>query len=234
MTAFARLVCAAGAMTAVSTAYGTVVFIDFGDSSQITPGNYNNIVVNPPGTLDIPNLVDDTGAGTGIGVAVSGFFNGSNTTGTTTPSGDAAIFAPTATRDNGFGHAAAFGSNPLTPVGTVVFSNLDVNYNYDFAIFGSRIGATDNRETKYSIVGLNAADALLNTSGNVSNIVSLLAMKPTAAGTLTLTIEPGPNNTSASQFWYIAALRMTAVVVPEPVTASLLVGVFTLGVLRRR
>lgn len=235
MSGIVRLAGAISAMAFVSTVSGSVVFVDFGDSARRTLGNYNNIVVNPPTTLSIANAVASDGSSTGIGIDVSGFFNGSNLSGPTSPSGAAgAIFAGTATSDNGFGHAAAFGSSPLTPMGTVFFTGLDTNSTYDFTIFASRQGATDNRETKYTVQGINTGGALLNTSNNVSQVVDIISMRPTAAGSLTLFIEPGPNNNNVSRFWYIGALRMTAVPIPEPVTASLLAGTLAIGLLRRR
>lgn len=119
-------------------------------------------------------------------------------------------------------------------MGTVFFTGLDTNSTYDFTIFASRQGATDNRETKYTVQGINTGGALLNTSNNVSQVVDIISMRPTAAGSLTLFIEPGPNNNNVSRFWYIGALRMTAVPIPEPVTASLLAGTLAIGLLRRR
>lgn len=235
MSGFVRLACATSAMAFVSVANASIVFVDFGDSGQTTPGNYNNIIVNPPATLSVASAVASDGSPTGIGIDVSGFFNGSNFSGPTSPSGAAgAIFPGSATRDNGFGHALAFGTNPLTPMGQVFFTGLDPSSTYDFTIFASRQGATDNRETKYTVQGVNVGGALLNTSNNVSEVVDILSMQPTPSGSLTLSIEPGPNNNNASRFWYIGALRMTAVPIPEPVTASLVAGTLALGLLRRR
>jgi hypothetical protein len=214
-----------------SSASAAPILFDFGDSAQITGGNYNNIVVNPPGTLSIPNAVDTDGNGTGVGVSVAGFFNGSNTNGTTAPTGAAAIFDPQATRDNGFGHAAAFGTNPLTPVGTVTFTGLNPLVGYDFTFFGSRINVTDNRETLYTVNGAGLGSALLNTANNTALVAEVFNIVPTPAGEITVTIEPGPNNTSAGRFWYIGAMRVNAI--PEPVSLST-VALAGLGLARRR
>lgn len=209
------------AVVVASSSVQAAVYFDFGDSSQITPGNYNNIVVNPPGVPSIPNAIDETGAGTGMGVSISGFFNGSNTGGTTAPTGAAAIFHAQATRDNGFGHAAAFGANPLTPMGTINLTGLNPAQTYDFDFFGSRTGVTDNRETEYAVYGSDYTSVYLNASANTSNIATVMHMAPNANGEITINVDPGPNNNSASLFWYIGAMRVTADV-PEPMGASFL------------
>ena len=88
---------------------------DFGDGTQVTSGNYNNILVNPINdpSLNLANAIDTSGTSTGIGLVTSGFYTGSNTSGTTAPGGAAAAtFDPQATRDNAFGHTGAWGGNP--------------------------------------------------------------------------------------------------------------------------
>jgi hypothetical protein len=218
-----------GLVSSVSSA--TIMLFDFGDSGQITPGNYNNLIVNPPPTLNIPNVIDSFGNGTGVSVLVSGFFNGSNTQGTTTPTGAAAMFSAQATRDNGFGHAAAFGGNPLTPMGTISMAGLNTALTYDFTFFASRMSASDNRETEYAVSGANSGTAFLNASNNVSNVAVVSGISPNSLGEITIQIDPGPNNNNASQFWYIGAMQVQAV--PEPGLAGLLVACGCL-ILRRR
>jgi hypothetical protein len=222
----------AAVLVAVAPASAASLFFDFGDSNQTTPGNYNNFIMNPPVTGSIANAIDSTGASTGIGATVSGFFNGSNTTGTATPTGAAAaLFHPQATRDNAFGHAAAFGTNPLTPEGTVAFTGLDPSTAYNFTIFAARIGVTDIREAKYVVTGANSGMALLNASGNTSNLAVISGIFPTAGGTIDLKASPGPNNNSTSQFYFLGALELAAV--PEP-SAGLSAVVGVLGLLGRR
>lgn len=211
----------------VSTATAATLLYDFGDSNQQTLGNYNNIVVNPPGVLSILNSLDSTGAPTGISVTASGFFNGSNQTGTNAAnpvSGVAAtIFDPQATRDNAFGHAAAFGTNPLTPQATVLFSGLDGSgaTTYDFTFFAARIGVTDIRDALYDVTGANNGSAVLNASGNTSNVAIVSGITPTAAGNITLLVSPGPNNNSASRFYFLGAIQLVSNTVPEPTSLGL-------------
>jgi hypothetical protein len=216
------------AVTGALTAQAATLFFDFGDSSQLVPSseNYNSMTVNPPGTPTIFNAIDSTGAGTGIGVSLSGFFNGSNANGTLSPTGAAAVFHPQATRDNGFGHALAFGGNPLTPEGKIELTGLDTSGNttYSFTFFGSRMGVTDNRETLYSVHGGTSGSSSLDTASNVSNVALVADILPDANGGIEISITPGPNNNNASRFWYIGAMSIesTTTLVPEPSTIGLL------------
>lgn len=219
-----------------SAAHAATLFFDFGDAGAAwaTPSsaNYNAINVNPtdPANLILFNTMDSTGAWTGIGAQASGFFTGANyngpTAGAGTASGDAAaIFHPGALNDNAFGHVGTF-NGTTNPTGTVLFSGLDASGNttYSFTMFGSRMGVADNRETQYTVSGVNSGVSLLNTSANTSNVANVLDIVPNANGEITLSITAGPNNTSASKFWYLGALRIesTTSTIPEPGTLSLL------------
>ena len=159
------------------------IFFDFGDGARQTAGNYNNISVSTPISLSVADAVDAAGASTGIGLTASGFYNGSNQSGPTVPTGDAAIFDGEATRDNAFGHAGAFGTNPLTPLALLDITGLDPAKQYSFVFFGSRIPASNNRETQFEVVGANSALAALNPSNNSSDVANVLGISPTAAGT---------------------------------------------------
>ncbi|TWT99988.1 hypothetical protein Pla108_09320 [Botrimarina colliarenosi] len=209
------------------------VLFDFGDSSQPTAGNYNNILVNPPATLSIADAIDSDGANTGIGISLSGFFPGSNTAGQTAPAGAAgALLEATATRDNVFGHTGPFSSNPDASLGTVTLTGLNPSLTYDFTFFGSRTGVTDNRETMYDVSGANSGTAFLNASGNVSDLVVVSGIQPNGAGAVSIDVSAGPNNDNGSKFYYLGAMVISESV-PEP--ASLLIaGVAMGGLLFRR
>lgn len=212
-----------------ATASATSLFVDFGETTQPTGGNYNNI---SQAQLPIFNALDSLGNGTGIAIEVTDqFWPGSNQNGTTTPSGDAAMFDPQATRDNLFGNTVVFGGF-TEPTAQLTLSNLDTSgaFSYTFTFFGSRTGVTDNRETAYAVAGSNNATAYLNTAGNTSNVAIAADILANAGGQVTIDIGPGPNNTNGSGFYYIGAMRIDVVPVPEPATALLL----TLGLLIRR
>src|SRR6476620_10130707 len=81
----------------------TMLLFDFGNGAFTTPGNYNNLVTTYPDSVtSITNAIDSTGAATPIDLIMHDFYNGianptgGSTSGTTTPSGDAAIFDPQA------------------------------------------------------------------------------------------------------------------------------------------
>lgn len=222
-------------MLSAATLPAATVMMDFGDSSQVTTGNYNNFTKGGVSVLSIASLVDSTGSATGISGAVSGFHAGSNTSGATTPTGAAAIFDAQATRDNFFGSTGIFGT-VTAPTGTVTFSGLDgsgaTSYTFDF--FASRTGVADNREAEYNIAGAGApVSVFLDASNNLSNIITATGIVPTLGGTITINVDPGPNNNNASGFFYLGAIRMTSV--PEPAGASLaaVAGLTLLGRRRR-
>lgn len=233
----------AGLLAVTSASQAATLFFDFGDGAPThasdPSSNYNSILVAPvdPNNLIILNAIDSTGAGTGITVQAAGFYSGSNTNGTTAPTGDAAIFNVQATRDNAFGHALAFGSAPLTPQATVQFGGLDASGNtaYNFTIFASRMGVTDNRETQYDLQGANSVTTFLNASANTSEVATASGIIPNANGEITMTLMPGPNNNNGSKFYYLGALRLESanVVIPEPATCGLLM-LCALAIVSRR
>lgn len=215
-------------------AAGANVFVDFGESSQLTTGNFNNIIVNTPATLSIANMVDEDGANTGIGISISGFFPGSNSTGQTAPTGDAAaLFPATATRDNAFGHTGPFSGNPDASLGTVSLTGLNPALTYDFTFFASRTGVTDNRETAYDISGANAGIGYLNSSANVGNVVTVAGIQPTGSGTVSIDVYAGPNNNNGSKFYYLGAMAITPRI-PEPTGVAMAVVAAGFAMARRR
>lgn len=218
------------------TSFANTLFFDFGDPGQMAPGNYNNFTheaeyPNPPGPIF--NAIDSSGAGTGIMVAVSDiFWPGSNYNGTATPAGAAAQFDANATRDNFFGSVAPFGNPPRTePTGGFTMSGLNPSLTYTFTFFGSRMGATDNRETYFAVAGASSETVYLNVSNNDSQVVSTAGLQSTGGGVITIEVGPGPNNNNASKFYYIGAMRVD--ITPEPASLVLL-GLGALTALRRR
>lgn len=203
-----------------SAAQAATLFFDFGETGQQTGGNYNDIT---QAQLPILNAFDSLGNSTGIGLVTSGFNPGSNQNGTTTPGAPADLFSAQATRDNLFGHSLSpFNQPAALPQGTLQLSGLNPSSTYDFTFYGGRLGVTDNRETSYAVSGSNAGTGLLDTANNSSNVVTVSGIAPTALGGITILVEPGPNNTNGSGFFYLGAMRIESTDVPEPATAVLL------------
>lgn len=215
---------AIGLATAFSVQANTL-FFDFGDTNQQTAAlNYNNIFVSPS-QLSILNAVDSTGASTGIGLSASGFNPGSNLNGTTAPTGAASIFNAQATRDNLFGHTANFNQPGPLPLGILSLSGLNPAATYNFTFFGSRTGVSDNRETKYEVVGLNSGFGLLDAANNIANVAVVSGISPDALGNLTVNVSPGPNNNNTSGFFYLGAMQFTAVPEPSSIVLAALGGI---------
>lgn len=209
--------------TFAAPAMASVIYFDFGADNQTTPGNYNNMshnatYPNPP--APIANAIDDTGAATGVSLNCTDiFWPGSNFNGTTTPSGNAAQFASTATQDNFFGSTVAFGGF-TEPTGGFTLAGLNPSFTYMFTFFASRMGVTDNREAAYAVSGAGSETVFLNASNNVSQVAITGGLTPNLDGTMTISVGPGPNNNNGSRFYYLGAMRID--VVPEPASMVLL------------
>lgn len=183
------------------------LYFDFGDPAQQTTGNYNNVTFQQQ---PIANVIDSTGAVTGITLTVTdAFWPGSNQNGTTSPTGDAAMFDAQATRDNLFGCTVPFGGF-TEPTAAVKLGGLSTasGVTYTFTFFAARLSVSDNRETAYNVVGANSGVAYLNASNNQSTVVSVTGIQADANGEIVVNVSPGPNNNNASGFYYLGAMKV--------------------------
>ncbi|NJC28504.1 SGNH/GDSL hydrolase family protein [Neolewinella antarctica] len=178
------------------------VLIDFGGNAT-TPAPWNN--VTDPVMGSVTELLNSGGFTTGVGLQFTDRFNGINTNGTQSPDPELDLPA-TATGDSFFGNVAEFGGR-TEPTAAFTLTGLDPNQLHRLALFASRT-ATDNRETQYAVSGSTIDTAYLDVSSNASNF-ALAEVFPTAAGTIEVKIEPGPNNNNGSNFYYLGALRLT-------------------------
>jgi len=182
------------------------ILIDFGSDTNPTTGNWNNVTDHQSANQA---LIDDQGASTGITLKVTDpFYNGFNTSGTASPTGDASIFPSTATADNFFGHGLAWGSTPANPEGIIELSGLNSAKYYSFTIFASRTGVTDNRETKYTLTGVTPKTGNLNPSNNATNVLHIDSIMPDNSGKITIKCEAGPNNDNANKFYFLGAMKI--------------------------
>ena len=103
-----------------------------------------------------------------------------------------------------------FSGQHQKPKGVITFHHLNKSLAYDFTFFASRMGATDNRETSFQLVGTDSLTAVLDASGNANNTVTIDNIRPDKDGIITLTVSAGPNNNNPYRFYYINALRISA------------------------
>ncbi len=183
------------------------LYFDFGDAAQQTPGHYNNVThLQSP----IANVIDSTGTATGITLTVTdAFWPGANLSGTTSPTSAAAEFDPQATRDNLFGCTVTFGGY-LEPTAAFTLGGLSTapGVSYTFTFFASRMGVSDNRETRYFVSGADSGVAYLDASNNVGNVAVVANIHADPNGQIVVTLNPGPNNNNVSGFYYIGALKV--------------------------
>lgn len=182
-------------------------YIDFGNASTATPGNWNNVIATTLNQDGITlNLIDKDAVTTGAVLTVDDSFDLVNTAGTTSP--NAAIpFPSSSTRDSFFGEAVAFNGN-TNASGGFTLSGLDTSKFYSFNIFSSRTGVSDNRETQFTVTGATSAVSSLNASNNTALTAYILNIKPDAAGKITFKAEKGPNNNNSNGFFYLNALEL--------------------------
>lgn len=183
-------------------------YIDFGITTNETAGNWNNISVeNAADAVGLTTvLIDSNGASTGVALTIDDAFDTVNTAGNASP--DPSIpFPSSAAADSFFGETSTFGGS-LEPTGGFILSGLDPLKYYSFSIFASRNGVSDNREAQYTLIGSSTEIVALNPSNNTMDTVEVLNLQSNASGEITLTAEPGPNNTNGSGFYYLGAIEM--------------------------
>lgn len=192
-----------------ASAANASMFIDFGENNPalMMEGNWNNVTDHQAANT---KLIDESGNATGITLAVTDpFYNGYNSSGTSVPTGDAAIFAGNAGADNFFGNGAVWGTTPANPEGIITLSGLNPAKYYSFTIFASRTGVTNIREAKYTLTGSNGAkSADLNASNNTTTVAKIMSVKPTTEGVITFKTEAGPLNNSAEKFYFLGAMKI--------------------------
>lgn len=194
-------------MTSISFAQ-QYAFIDFGNSSTTTPGNWNNVVTTMQNqTGVIVNLIDSNGSATGVTLELTDSFDAINTNGTTSPN-SALPFPASATRDNFFGATSAAFNGNITLTGGFTLTGLDPSKYYSFIVFSSRTGVSDNRETLYTVSGATTAAEGLDASNNTSNTADILNIQSTAGGEITFEAKPGANNNNSFGFFYLGALQL--------------------------
>lgn len=169
-------------------------FINFTDGSLQSPAPWNNTNKPTPSLNDnFANLLDETGANSGIGLRITSPWqnlgNATNTLGVNTGN-NSGVYPDNVIRSCYFTNAA---------VQTIQIYGLNPAYKYNFTFFGSRGAVTDDRTTVYTI---NGTSVTLNAASNSQNTVNINGQQPAGDGTLVLTIAKG----TASSFGYLNAM----------------------------
>ncbi len=180
------------------------VYIDFATSSNST--GWNGMTSFLEGAT-IPNLKYEDDAFTGIEMMITSRFNGQNTNGERVTDTD--FNMPEDVSGNSFfGNSKAVFGGMLIEKGVIKLSGFTDDTAYDFCFFGSRT-ATDNRETKYTVIGGTTGSASLNAASNTDELACVEGIQPDADGIITIEVTSGDNNDNGSGFFYINAMRIS-------------------------
>lgn len=207
-----------------------VIFMDFGgagSSETSVSGKFWNNVTGVGTMPSSASLLDyDTGLASGLTYQLTDAFLATNGQGDQIAVGD---FPINATRDSFYGD----NSNPL---GQFTFTGFDPGKQYTFTFLSSRDSVADNRSTLFSVTGASTSSVAINSALATPETGSILSISPSMSGTFVLNVTKDAANTNTSGFYYLNALKIEAVVIPEPSSAAALLGLgaLSLCVLRRK
>jgi hypothetical protein len=202
--------------------FGAVANTTQNGPSPEDPVNFWNNVTDAIGIATnglLTNIVTAANSPSTLGFAILSRFNGANGNGhaVAVPT---APFPVEATRDSLYGNTEIF--NGLTNIyPSFKLTGLDPATAYDFTFYASRTGVGDNRETGYIVTGGNNGFGALNAANNISNMVKVLSIHPTADGEITVSMAPTANNNNANHFTYIGVLKLDAAPPQTPIGFTL-------------
>lgn len=211
------------------TAPAQTYLVDFGStgsantttlgSSPNDPQNYwNNLTTTIGQTANgvLTNLVSSLNQTSAISIKMISRFNGANTVGTTLST----LYPVNSTKDSLYGNTESF--NSLTNIfPSFKLTGLATNTTYSLSFFASRSGASDNRETGYSVSGANSNYTILNASTAIDNTGQVQGVLPSAAGEIIISLAPTPANNSAQHFTYLGVLQVDAIPPQTPLAFNL-------------
>lgn len=195
----------------IRTAAGAVL-IDLGSPEHPTAAappvpteQWNNVTANVGANVQgrLTNLVTVDGSVTAAAWTTVSRFNGANTSGATT----GGPFPANATRDSLFGNTEVFGGlSNLRPAFRL--TGLRTGVAHALTFYASRLGSSDNRETRYTVTGRTSATADLNAANNMAAVAAVTGIEPDAEGAIAVSLAPGPRNDNANHFTYLGVLRV--------------------------
>ena len=202
---------------------GQTFLFDFGADGTPTshgaaPGDpvlyWNNVPasIGASATGQLLKLVAADNAASDINLVMVRRFNGANENGTTTST----LFPLNATRDSLYGNTEIW--NNVTDIfPSFKLTGLDPAAEYHFTFYASRAGVSDNRETVYTVEGATTETTVLDAANNIDGTAETPSLKPNAAGEITVSLAPSPNNNNGNHFTYLGVMKMEAVPPQTPI-----------------
>ncbi|MBU2927656.1 DUF4886 domain-containing protein [Winogradskyella psychrotolerans] len=182
------------------------VFINFSSSDNPEGWNAYSSFLEGAG---IANILYPNGGFTGIAATTTARFRGiNNTSGAGSTTTDLNM-SDAVSQSNFYSHALDWGSNPALEESVIEFTGFESNDTYTFCFFGSRNGVSDNRDTKYTLVGATEQSANLDAANNATNTICISNVQADADGKIVLKVSAGDSNDNSTLFYYINAMKIT-------------------------
>ncbi|MCW3465412.1 fibronectin type III domain-containing protein [Chitinophaga nivalis] len=167
----------------------TAVYINVNDANPAgTP--WNNVNATPGAGKTLSNLLDEYGTATGINLVQVDAIQGFNSLGATTGN-NSGVYPDAVMQTNYFEGSDNARKLRLT--------NVPSGKKYNLVFFGSRSGATDNKNTDYTAGGQTVT---LNAASNTRNTAQINGLSPDADGNIEFTFK----RSSGSSYGYLAAI----------------------------
>lgn len=169
------------------------IYIDFGPIESAAP--FNNYRF--PTDAMLGNLKDEQGNATAFQLGVEERFTGVLERGLENLLG----FPKTASED-------MFFSDGITiPVSSFKMSYLNRDQKYTFVFYGH----INDRltETEFHVIGKNEGVGYVVNDDNLNRVAIIQDIEPTDEGTITIKLQPGPNNTQWAKFFGVNAMIIT-------------------------
>jgi len=153
------------------------VLIDFGASTSMTTGNWNNVTNNALG-VQVTNLLNEAGSRIGASLEITDVFNDIRTANSVVST----LYPTNATKDY-FRLASSVAPNDIS--GTIKLNGLDTGLLYDFIFYG---GSTLSfGPTVRYIIG--SSNVVLTHYNNITNTAAIRGVAPQPDGTVTVTVD---------------------------------------------
>ncbi|MCM4169230.1 hypothetical protein KCTC52924_00709 [Arenibacter antarcticus] len=156
----------------------------------------------------ITNLKDIDDNFTNVSIAVTERFSAVNLNGESATTTDFNMPADISS-DSFYGNSQGVWRELEIRQGQVTLSGLVQDTTYNLCFFGSRAKVSDNRETKYIVVGKTTETVNLQTANNTAEIVCANNIKPDENGKITITVTAGDTNDNSYGFFYLNAMRLS-------------------------